>query len=79
MEKNFALCATNKNNILTLVWSENKFLNETKNHNPPTPFKLNGRSLNTLKNMNKVQQSRRTYMLSERTNERQRSKISVHI
>ena len=22
-----------------------KFLNETKNHNPPPPFKLNGRSL----------------------------------
>jgi hypothetical protein len=33
-----------KINILTLVLSENKFLNETKNHNPP-PFKLNGRSL----------------------------------
>ena len=32
-----------KINILTLVLSENKFLNETKNHNPP--FKLNGRSL----------------------------------
>ena len=32
------------NNILTLVLSETKFLNETKNHNPP-PFKLNGRSL----------------------------------
>ena len=32
-----------KNNILTLVLSENKFLNETKNHNPA--FKLNGRSL----------------------------------
>ena len=50
MEKNFALCATNKNNILTLVLSENKFLNETKNHNPPTPFKLNGRSLTRAKN-----------------------------
>ena len=24
---------------------EKKFLNETKNHNPPPPFKLNGRSL----------------------------------
>ena len=24
-----------KNNILTLVLSENKILNETKNHNPP--------------------------------------------
>ena len=34
-----------KNNILTLVLSEKKFLNETKNHNPP--FKLNGRSLST--------------------------------
>jgi hypothetical protein len=30
--------------ILTLVLSEKKFLNETKNHNPP-PFKLNSRSL----------------------------------
>ena len=35
-----------KINILTLVLSENKFLNETKNHNtPPLPFKLNDRSL----------------------------------
>ena len=33
-----------KKNILTLVLSEKKFLNEIKNHNPP-PFKLNGRSL----------------------------------
>jgi hypothetical protein len=32
-----------KKNILTLVLSEKKFLNGTKNHNPP--FKLNGRSL----------------------------------
>jgi hypothetical protein len=32
-----------KINIITLVLSENVFLNETKNHNPP--FKLNGRSL----------------------------------
>ena len=31
--------------ILTLVLSEKKILNETKNHNPPC--KLNGRSLNT--------------------------------
>ena len=23
-----------------------KIMNETKNHNPPSPFKLNGRSLN---------------------------------
>ena len=34
-----------KINIITLVLSNNFFLNETKNHNPP-PFKLNGRSLN---------------------------------
>ena len=33
-----------KKNILTLVLSEKKILNETKNHNPP-PCKLNGRSL----------------------------------
>jgi hypothetical protein len=33
-----------KVNILTLVLSEKKILNETKNHNPP--FKLIGRSLN---------------------------------
>ena len=44
MEKKFALCATKKINILTLVLSEKNCLNETKNHNPP-PFKLNGRSL----------------------------------
>ena len=41
--KNFALRATKKINILTLVLSEKKILNETKNHNPPC--KLNGRSL----------------------------------
>ena len=40
-----------KKNILTLVLSEKKILNETKNHTPPPPpppppsFKLNGRSL----------------------------------
>jgi len=34
-EKKFALCTTKKINILTLVLSEKKFLNETKNHNPP--------------------------------------------
>ena len=35
-----------KINILTLVLSEKKILNETKNHTPPPPppFKLNGRS-----------------------------------
>ena len=44
-----------KNNILTLLLSEKKILNETKNHNP-TPFKLNGRSLSNIficiKNLN---------------------------
>ena len=48
-EKNFALRTTKKINILTLVLSEKKILNETKNHTPPPPppppFKLNGRSL----------------------------------
>ena len=36
-----------KKNILTLVLSEKKVLNETINHTPPPPppFKLNGRSL----------------------------------
>ena len=34
-----------KKKILTLVLSEKQILNETKNHNPPPPFKLNGRSL----------------------------------
>jgi hypothetical protein len=42
--KDFALCATKKINILNLVLSEKKILNEIKNHNPH-PFKLNGRSL----------------------------------
>ena len=31
--------ATKKINILTLVLSENFFLNETKNHNPPLQVK----------------------------------------
>ena len=35
--KKFALRATKKINILTLVLSEKKILNETKNHNPPPP------------------------------------------
>ena len=35
--------ATKKINILTLVLSEKKILNETKNNNPPSPLKLNGR------------------------------------
>jgi hypothetical protein len=38
-EKKFALCATKNNNILTLVLSEKKILNETKNHNPPLQVK----------------------------------------
>jgi hypothetical protein len=41
-EKNCAL-RNKKKNILTLVLSEKKKLNETKNHNPPC--KLIGRSL----------------------------------
>jgi hypothetical protein len=32
-KKKFALCATKKINILTLVLSEKKILNETKNYN----------------------------------------------
>ena len=51
-EKKFALCATKKINILTLVLSEKKILNETKNHNPPL-FKLNGRSLNLFRKFQK--------------------------
>ena len=43
-KKKSTLCATEKRNILTLVLSEKKFLNKTKNNNP-TPCKLNGRSL----------------------------------
>ena len=38
-KKNCALRDKKKINILTLVLSENKILNETKNHNPPpTPL-----------------------------------------
>ena len=45
-EKKFELCATKKINILTLVLSEKKFLNEAKKHNPvPPSFKLNDWSL----------------------------------
>ena len=36
-----------KKNILTLMLSEKKILNETKNHTPPC--KLNGRSLNSFR------------------------------
>jgi hypothetical protein len=39
--------ARQKKNILTLVLSEKKILNEAKNHNPP--FKLNGRSLSNFR------------------------------
>ena len=34
--KKIVLSATIKINILTLVLSEKKFLNETKNHTPPS-------------------------------------------
>ena len=37
--KKIALRATKKINILTLVMSEKKILNETKNHNPPLQVK----------------------------------------
>ena len=40
--KKFRVLRDKKNNILTLVLSEKKILNET---NPPPLFKLNGRSL----------------------------------
>ena len=38
-EKNFALWATKKINILTLVLTEKKIQNETINHNPPLQVK----------------------------------------
>ena len=41
--KKFRVLRDKKNNILTLVLSEKKILNETKYQTPP--FKLNGRSL----------------------------------
>jgi hypothetical protein len=41
--KKFRALHDQKKYILTLVLSEKKILNETKNHNPP--LKLNGRSL----------------------------------
>ena len=34
------VCTTEKINILTLVLSEKKILNETKNHNPPPPLQI---------------------------------------
>ena len=39
-KKSVAFCATKKINILTLVLSEKKILNEAKNHNPPLQVKL---------------------------------------
>ena len=59
--KNFRALPDKKINILILVLSEKKILNETKNHNPPPPpFKLNGWPLitfiryaqNQMKNLN---------------------------
>ena len=47
-EKKIRALRDKKINILTLVLSEKKILNETKNHNPPT-CKLNGRSLMDVK------------------------------
>ena len=46
-KKNFALCATKKINILTLVLSEKKNYERKKTHRPPPPppCKLNDRSL----------------------------------
>ena len=57
--KHFALCATKKIHILTLVLSEKKILNETKNHTPPPPppFKLNGRSLMSNNVRNKIKRT----------------------
>ena len=43
--KKFRAWRDKKKIIPTLVLSEKKILTETKNHNPPPPFKLNGRSL----------------------------------
>ena len=40
VKKKFAVCATKKINILTLVLSEKKILNEAKNHTPPPPFQV---------------------------------------
>ena len=46
MEENFALCATKKNNIQTLVLKK-KFWTKQKPI-PPPPFKLNGRALRNI-------------------------------
>ena len=63
--KNFALCATKKINILTLVLSDKNVLNETKNHNPP--FNLNDRSLMFSENIvskKNVQIIKRKYIMT---------------
>jgi hypothetical protein len=38
--KNFRALRDKKNNILTLVLSEKKFMNETKNHNHNPPLQV---------------------------------------
>ena len=38
-EEKFCALRDNKNNVLTLVLSGKKILNETKNHNPPLQVK----------------------------------------
>ena len=64
-EKKIVLCVTKQINILTLVLSEKKFLNKTKNHNPPC--KLNGRSLNIgVFYCNKIEQACNYFFLSFR-------------
>jgi hypothetical protein len=54
------LCATEKINILTLVLSEKKFMNETKNHNPPLQVKWS--VPNIMINVNKVIGNRSTFL-----------------
>ena len=39
-KKKLGFARDKKINILTLVLSEKKILNETKNHNPPTPLQV---------------------------------------
>jgi hypothetical protein len=46
-----------KKKIRTLVLSEKKFLNETKNHNPPPPSNLNGRSFISWRSVLLVEQT----------------------
>jgi hypothetical protein len=56
------LNSTKKINIPTLVLSEKKILNETKNHN--SPFKLNGRSLRNYFSENKLHLATRQQSLT---------------